>query len=117
MGGMTAPAMLGRPGFRVLVLEQHFGPGGFTQTFRRGPYTWDIGVDAVGEVTTDTPTGRLLDDLTQARLAWASLGAMYDRFQFPDDVHLDFPDSKDGFESLLSIEPRDRRAIHSRLRV
>jgi all-trans-retinol 13,14-reductase len=112
MGGMTAAAMLARLGNRVLVLEQHFVPGGFTQTFRRGPYSWDIGVHAVGEVTTDTPTGRLLDDLTQGRLSWASLGAVYDRFHFPEDVHVDFPDSKEAFrESLLSLEPHEGKAI------
>ena len=35
MGGMTAAAMLAEQGKRVLVLEQHYVPGGFTHTFRR----------------------------------------------------------------------------------
>src|SRR6266542_3351383 len=48
VGGMTAAAMLARLGNRVLVLEQQFVPGGFTQTLGRGPYSWHIGVHAVG---------------------------------------------------------------------
>ncbi|MCA9693431.1 MAG: NAD(P)-binding protein, partial [Myxococcales bacterium] len=35
MGGMTTAAMLARLGKRVLVLEQHYVPGGFTHEFRR----------------------------------------------------------------------------------
>jgi phytoene dehydrogenase-like protein len=35
MGGMTAAAMLARLGNRVLVLEQHFVPGGSTDFFTR----------------------------------------------------------------------------------
>ena len=33
MGGMVCAAMLARMGRRVLVLEQHYVPGGFTHTF------------------------------------------------------------------------------------
>jgi len=73
---MTAAAMLARLGNRVLVLEQHFVPGGFTQTLGRGPYSWHIGVHAVGEVTADTPAGRFLDDLTPGRL---SVGWEFDK--------------------------------------
>ena len=50
-GGMTAAAMLAKMGKRVLVLEQHYIPGGFTHTFKRQSYRWDVGVHAVGEVT------------------------------------------------------------------
>ena len=48
MGGMTAAAMLADLGRRVLVLEQHYVPGGFTHMFKRPGYEWDVGVHAVG---------------------------------------------------------------------
>jgi len=51
MGGMTAAALMAKLGKKVLVLEQHYVPGGFTHAFKRKGYLWDVGVHAVGEVT------------------------------------------------------------------
>ena len=51
MGGMTTASMLARLGQKVLVLEQHYVPGGFTHVFSRKGFTWDVGVHAIGEVT------------------------------------------------------------------
>ncbi|MEO1270145.1 MAG: NAD(P)-binding protein, partial [Myxococcota bacterium] len=84
MGGMTAAAMLAKLGQRVLVLEQHYVPGGFTHCFKRRKYHWDVGVHAVGEVTEHSMIGRLLARLTDGRLKWASLGGVYDEFYDPD---------------------------------
>ncbi|HAA54092.1 MAG TPA: FAD-dependent oxidoreductase, partial [Myxococcales bacterium] len=42
MGGMTTAALLAKLNKRVLVLEQHYVPGGFTHMFRRKQYTWDV---------------------------------------------------------------------------
>ncbi|HJL25905.1 MAG TPA: NAD(P)/FAD-dependent oxidoreductase [Polyangiaceae bacterium LLY-WYZ-15_(1-7)] len=113
MGGMTAAALLAKTGKRVLVLEQHYVPGGFTHTFQRrarvegdprARYVWDVGVHAVGEVTHHSLTGRLLDRLTDGRLKWASLGATYDEFTFPD--------SPAQFrENLIDAFPGEQKAI------
>ncbi|MCP4500524.1 MAG: NAD(P)/FAD-dependent oxidoreductase [Deltaproteobacteria bacterium] len=112
MGGMCAAAMLAKLGKQVLVVEQHFVPGGFTHTFKRKGYTWDVGVHAVGEVTAHSMTGRLLAKLTDGRLKWASLGPVYDSFHFPDDVNIDFPDHPDAFrDNLIAAFPQEKSAI------
>src|SRR5688500_9608544 len=97
MGGMTSAALLARLGKRVLVLEQHYVSGGFTHVFRRKGYTWDVGVHAVGEVTTRSMPGRILADLTGGSLKWTSLGPVYDRFDFPGGFRVDFPDTPEQF--------------------
>lgn len=79
VGGLSAAALLAMTGRRVLVLERHLRPGGFTQTFRRGAARWDVGVHVVGEVSEAELPGRLLAALTGGRLQWASVGATVDR--------------------------------------
>lgn len=116
MGGMTTAAILAKLGKRVLVLEQHYVPGGFTHTFRRGQYLWDVGVHAVGEVTEHTMTGRLLSLLTGGALEWASLGPVYDEFYFPDGFRIDFPDTPEKFRAALVEKfPREAAGIDAYL--
>jgi all-trans-retinol 13,14-reductase len=112
MGGMTCAAMLAKQGKRVLVLEQHYVPGGFTHTFKRKGYTWDVGVHAVGEVTERSTPGRILARLTDGKLQWASLGPVYDEFHFPDGVRIDFPDNREAFRAnLIAAFPDEVDAI------
>jgi all-trans-retinol 13,14-reductase len=118
MGGMVSAALLAKAGRRVLVLEQHYVPGGFTHTFARKGYTWDVGVHAIGEVTTRSMPGRLLASLTDGRLQWASLGPVYDAFYLPDGFQIDYPDNPLQFkENLLAKFPNEAKAVDDYLRI
>lgn len=112
MGGMTTAAMLAKLGKRVLILEQHYIPGGYTHTFQRKGWTWDVGVHAVGEVGERSATGRLLKYLTDGKLAWVSLGETYDEFHYPDGVRVDFADNRKQFvANLKAAFPEDAAGI------
>lgn len=112
MGGMTAAALLANLGKRVLVLEQHYVPGGFTHTFPRQGYVWDVGVHAVGGVTRHSMSGRLLHRLSGGRLEWASLGPVYDEFYYPEGFRIDYPDNPRQFrDNLLAAFPDQAAAI------
>jgi all-trans-retinol 13,14-reductase len=122
MGGMTAAAMLSAIGQRVLVLEQHYVPGGFTHEFnRKGSrhgWNWDVGVHAVGEVTQHSMPGRLLHTLTDGRLQWESLGPTYDEFTFPGDTRVGFPDNPATFrDNLVAAFPENEADIDEYLRL
>ena len=118
IGGMSAAATLAKVGRRVLVLEQHNIPGGFTQTFKRPGYRWDVGVHIVGEMTERSFPGRLMAELSDGSLRWESVGEIYDEFNFPDGFTIQFPDSKDAFrETLIDYFPEERRAIDAYLNV
>jgi phytoene dehydrogenase-like protein len=53
LGGLTAGAKLAREGMKVLVIEQHSRPGGCATTFRRGTFTFEVGLHEM-----DGPGGR-----------------------------------------------------------
>jgi all-trans-retinol 13,14-reductase len=44
LGGLTAGAKLAREGKRVLIIEQHSQPGGCATTFKRGDFTFEVGL-------------------------------------------------------------------------
>jgi all-trans-retinol 13,14-reductase len=49
--GGTAAVLLARHAHkRVLVLERHYTAGGFTHTFNRPGFEWDVGVHYIGQV-------------------------------------------------------------------
>ena len=112
MGGMVSAAMLAKLGRKVLVLEQHSIPGGFTQMFKRPGYRWDVGVHIVGEMSEMSYLGRLLQTLTDGRLQWEPVGDVYDEFNFPDGFSIQLPDSREQFrETLIDYFPAEREAI------
>lgn len=47
IAGLTAAALLARHGRRVVLLEAHHQTGGCAGTFRRGPWTFDVGATQV----------------------------------------------------------------------
>ncbi|MCP9776018.1 C-3',4' desaturase CrtD [Cyanobium sp. WAJ14-Wanaka] len=47
IAGLTAAALLARAGLKVELLEAHSQSGGCAGTFRRGPYTFDVGATQV----------------------------------------------------------------------
>jgi all-trans-retinol 13,14-reductase len=111
LGKTTTAAMLSRLGRRVLA--QHYVPGGFTHTFKRTRWSWDVGVHAVDEVDAHAVTGHVLRALTRDQLQWTSPDGVYDEFYFPD-LRIDFPDNKQRFEdNLLEAFPAEADGMRS----
>ncbi len=112
MGGLSTAALLSKAGKRVLVLERHFKVGGWTHTFKRGTYEWDVGVHYIGSV--DKKNGilrRLFDDITDARLQWSPMPDNYDRIIFPDASYDLIAGREQLIEKLSEYFPRERDAI------
>ncbi len=117
MGGLSSATILSQMGKRVLVLEQHYEPGGFTHTFKRKRWRWDVGVHAVGDVHPKAILGRFLRKMSRGTLEWANLGKVYDEFYFPG-LRIDFPDSLAQFrQNLVEVFPAEEKAIDEYLRL
>ncbi|MGB1221673.1 MAG: FAD-dependent oxidoreductase, partial [Alcanivoracaceae bacterium] len=80
IGGMTAAACLAELGRKVVVLEQHYTAGGFTHSYARNGYEWDVGVHYIGDVgAKHTMARRLFDFVSGGELEWAPMDEHYDR--------------------------------------
>jgi phytoene dehydrogenase-like protein len=60
MGGLTAGALLAQRGRSVLVLDQHYVPGGNATIFKRPGYEFDVGVHYLGQCGPDGILPRIL---------------------------------------------------------
>jgi all-trans-retinol 13,14-reductase len=81
IGGLAAAVLLARHGGkRVLVLERHYEAGGFTHTFHRPGYEWDVGLHYVGEVQDGrSQLRRAFDHVTGGEVKWHAMPQVYDR--------------------------------------
>ena len=85
MSGLTTGVLLAQRGKKVLILEKHFKAGGWTHTFRRDNYEWDVGIHYIGEVHSKrSPVRKLFDLVSDGKLKWNKMDDNYDRIIFPD---------------------------------
>ena len=117
MGGLTTAALLSELGFKVCVLEQHYTAGGYTHSYERHGYEWDVGVHYIGDVGAPTRTRKLFDFLSDGKLDWAPMDEEYDRFyigdkvfnakagkrQFRDNLVRQFPDEVEAIDRYLAL--------------
>ncbi|MHB8261256.1 MAG: phytoene desaturase family protein [Bacteroidia bacterium] len=118
ISGMATGAILSKEGQRVLVLEQHYTPGGLTHTFKRNDYEWDVGVHYVGEVGNDSfMIKKVYDYVCDTPIIWADMGEVYECIYFGDEkfefkkgrkpftdyfINL-FPEEKEGIEKYVEL--------------
>ena len=125
MGGLSTAALLSELGWKVCVLEQHYTAGGFTHSYERNGYEWDVGVHYIGEVGAQTRTRKMFDFLSGGELKWAPMDDEYDRFyvgdkvfnavagkqEFRDNLVRQFPDEVQAIDRYLALLDRSGDAM------
>lgn len=117
IGGLCSAALLARMGRKVCVLEQHYTAGGYTHSYERNGYEWDVGVHYIGEVhKPSSMLRRLFDVITDGQLQWAPMDAVYDRIligdrhydlvageaQFRAEMKRQFPDEAEAIDCYVA---------------
>jgi all-trans-retinol 13,14-reductase len=113
IGGLTAAALLSiHGGKRVLVLERHYVAGGFTHSFHRPGYEWDVGLHYVGQVQDpDSNVRKTFDHVTKSGVRWSAMPEVYDR-AIIEGRQFDFVAGEGRLrESLKQSFPNESRAI------
>jgi all-trans-retinol 13,14-reductase len=112
MGGMVAAAALARLGHRVHMFEQFERLGGQTHSFSRQGFRWDAGVHYLGGFAPGEPARRILDWISDGKIAFAPMGSVYDVLHIGEEppLSLSRPEAAQKLD-LKERFPREAAAI------
>ena len=111
IGGLTTAAMLSELGWKVCVLEQHYTAGGYTHSYDRNGYEWDVGVHYIGEMGAPTRSRKMFDFLSEGKLDWAPMDTEYDRFYIGEKTFSAHAGKQEFQDNLLKQFPKEGSAI------
>lgn len=113
IGGLTAALSLSQAGQKVIVLEQHSLPGGWSHSFSFAHHIFCPGIHYIGELGPNERVRRALEDLGLANdLTFTELNPnAYDR-TVSGEESFDFPKGKEALALRLEkLFPRESRGI------
>ena len=110
-GGLTAAVALAQAGKKVLVLEQHDRPGGWTHSFTLNSYRFSPGVHYIGDLQEGGGLRRIYDGLGVSQdLTFIELNPDgYDHIVI-GEKKIDFPKGKENLIERLNGSPDGRQA-------
>ncbi len=126
IGGLTSAVCLADLGYSVCILEQHYTLGGFTHSYERAGYEWDVGVHYIGDMGSTKTTGRkVFDYVSHYQLKWEMMDTVYDHlflgndeFKFRTgrhllvkDLKLRFPDEHHAIDQYFSLLKKMNNAV------
>jgi all-trans-retinol 13,14-reductase len=112
-GGLTTAVALAQAGKRVIVLEQHDRPGGWTHSFTLNGYRFSPGVHYIGDLQEGGGLRRIYDGLGVSQdLAFVELNPDgYDHI-FVGEKRIDFPKGRENLiDRLKSQFPHEAQGI------
>jgi len=116
LGGLSTAGLLSKINKkRVLVLEKHYEIGGLTHEFKRGAYSWDVGLHYLGNLEKrflDNMGLQMFSFLTDGNLKWNKMPEIFEKLIFPDFT-IDVKSSVKAYKkSLFELFPKDKKSIN-----
>ena len=117
IGGLTIAVWLAKSGEKVAILERHYIPGGFTHSFKRKGFEWDVGVHYVGNLGEDAALIHLFNFLSNHNLEWESMGDIYDVIKINGKTYELLAGKENLRKQLKEYFPSDKEAIDKYLKL
>lgn len=116
LGGLTTAAILTKLNKkRVLVLERHYEAGGLTHEFKRGAYSWDVGLHYMGDIKKrlfDFIGWNIFKYISNGKLKWNKIPDPFDKICIPG-MTLNINSSAKAYKNeLIRHFPHQKRAIN-----
>jgi phytoene dehydrogenase-like protein len=111
MGALTVGGLLAKAkGKKVLILERHATPGGFTHSFKRsGGYIFNTGVHYIG--TMADIEQNVFDYLTENKVPFQPLPDPQELFIYPD-IRINVPSDREKYcNMLIQHFPDEKKSI------
>ena len=97
---------------KVLVLEKHYAGGGFTHTFKRKKFEWDVGAHYMGQVNKpDSLLKKAFDYATNGKLIWEDVGEIYDQAIIEGTVYNFHKGLTNQINQMILYFPQEEKAI------
>lgn len=114
VGGLATAVFLAKAGKKVLVLEKHYAAGGFTHTFKRKNYEWDVGAHYMGQVNDPKALLRkAFDYATDGKLKWDDVGEIYDQAIIEGTIYNFHKGLAKQVDQMIAYFPDDVKAIRT----
>lgn len=96
---------------KVLILERHSKIGGYTHTFSRKKYKWDVGLHYIGRTFEKKLTGKIFSFITNNKLKWEILPEPFETFVYPDFSFDVFGNREKYQQDIIDRFPEEKQAI------
>lgn len=111
IGSLITSAILADNGMKVVVLEKHGQLGGYTQSFQRQSWYWDVAVHYLSCMEPGEGFFHGIRYLTGNQLRWKKMPHVFDHYCFPD-FQVDVPSSPEEYRShLKSLFPDEQKVV------
>jgi len=111
LGGLSAAAILGKKGKKVLVLEKHYQIGGFATNFKRKDFEFDVSLHQIGGVEKTTFKEILKECGVLDKIKFLKHKYLYEAIYDDFELKVKNGDIKSLKEKLYKLFPKEKLGI------